>query len=293
MSTWTRLCASAALNLRVTLRSGQAFIWQQSPEGTWYGAIDDFPVELKEEDDWIFVKIPTPADQLERVQDYFQLAFDMAALYDTWKPRDKEFSELCGKFPGLRVLRQDPVECLFSFVVSQNNHVKRISSILLDIRKFAGKQISDSPEIFAFPEISDLAKISLEQYQRLGLGYRAKYFRSVAVELDRLGGRDFLSALRESEISHARETLMKFPGVGRKVADCVGLFSLDCRGLVPCDTHVLALAQKRLKKTPKKNPTPRDHDEIQKYFLDVFGEFAGWAHSVLFVARLAEFKKSI
>ena len=297
--TWTELCAISALNLHLTLHSGQAFIWQQLPSGEWCGAIDGFPVLLRESENRVFVEVwlQCPERQIDRVRDYFQLSYDMEKMYARWQSSDEEFMNISSHrtFQGLRILRQDPVECLFSFVVSQNNNVKRISSILQEIRKFAGEKILQSPEIYAFPEIFRLGKISEAEYVKLGLGYRAKYFRSTAIALEELGGKDWLMSLRkhsQPDLSNVRELLMQFHGVGRKVADCVSLFSLDFSELVPCDTHVLAIAQKRLKKIPRKSPTLADHDEIQKYFVSVFGELAGWAHSILFVARLAEFRSA-
>ena len=289
---WRELCAAGALNLHLTLRSGQAFAWERTEKDVWIGAVGETAVQLKEENGKILVLLDKNENDFIRVHEYFQLGHDMAGLYEDWKRRDGEFSKLASerKFQGLRILRQDPVECLFSFITSQNNNVKRISAILRAICKFAGKQISDSPQIHAFPDVCELARISEDDYRELGLGYRAKYFRATAAALAELGGRDFLLSLRGGELAQVRDCLMRFHGVGRKVADCVSLFSLDFAALVPCDTHVLALAKQRLKKSVK-NPTPRDHDEIQDYFASVFGAYAGWAHSVLFVARLAEFKK--
>jgi len=69
------------------------------------------------------------------------------------------------------------------------------------------------------------------------------------------------------------------------VADCVSLFSLDFPWLVPCDTHVLEISKKYFSK-PEKN-----HDKIQEKFRVIFGDFAGWAHCVLFAASLGKRKR--
>ena len=78
---------------------------------------------------------------------------------------------------------------------------------------------------------------------------------------------------------------MEFPGVGRKVAECVALFSCDCLELVPVDTHVWQIARKHygIKDATLSAAT---YTKITDTFIDVFGACAGWAHSVLFTAAL-------
>ena len=58
------------------------------------------------------------------------------------------------------------------------------------------------------------------------------------------GGEEWLNGLRGKTPDTVREELTQLHGVGRKVADCIGLFSMDCAGLIPVDTHVFQIAQK-------------------------------------------------
>jgi len=91
----------------------------------------------------------------------------------------------------------------------------------------------------------------------------------------------------------ASHKLQKLPGVGRKVADCISLFSLGAHAAVPVDTHIWALTKKvyapRLKAA--KNITDAICNEIAEVYSSVFGEYAGWAHSVLFLSEIASRNK--
>lgn len=66
------------------------------------------------------------------MESYFRLDKNLEELIAEWREKDKYFSEI--NIFGLRMVRQEPLECLISFIVSQNNNIKRISSNLLSIR---------------------------------------------------------------------------------------------------------------------------------------------------------------
>ena len=88
--------------------------------------------------------------------------------------------------------------------------------------------------------------------------------------------------------------LMLMPGVGRKVADCVALFSLDQTEGIPVDTHVWDIALRDydplLSLKGAKSITPAIYEEVGEVFRKRFPRKAGWAHSVLFAAELPEFR---
>ncbi|SNX82690.1 related to 8-oxoguanine DNA-glycosylase [Melanopsichium pennsylvanicum] len=95
--------------------------------------------------------------------------------------------------------------------------------------------------------------------------------------------RSYLQHLRTVPYASARAELMQFPGVGPKVADCILLMSLDQASSIPVDRHVFQFAEKWYRLRTKK------YEEIADYFRDLWGEYAGWAHSVLFTADLRSF----
>jgi len=87
------------------------------------------------------------------------------------------------------------------------------------------------PSILAAPEVSSVLR-------SLGFGYRAEFIQRTAAMLvdahgfniepdTREASEKWLMHLRDLGTFDAREELLKFIGVGRKVADCVLLMSLD------------------------------------------------------------------
>ena len=78
------------------------------------------------------------------------------------------------------------------------------------------------------------------------------------------------------------------------MADCICLMSLDKVGAIPVDTHVwqIALQDYKLKKISSvKSLNATNYKAIGDLFRSIFGEYAGWAHSVLFAADLKQFKE--
>ena len=99
---------------------------------------------------------------------------------------------------------------------------------------------------FSFPNLEQLGKATEKELRDLGMGYRAGYITETVKILKEKGGQEFLLELRAKRDQglEVREALTQLKGVGRKVADCIRLFSLDADEISPVDTHVFQLAQK-------------------------------------------------
>ncbi|CAG8452241.1 7057_t:CDS:2 [Paraglomus brasilianum] len=151
----------------------------------------------------------------------------------------------------------------------------------------------NSHTYYDFPLLSSLSHASLESELRdLGFGYRAKYIAETAKLLEKRG-EDWLTGLRTCGYEEAKELLTQLSGVGPKVADCVLLMSLDKPNAIPIDTHVWQIAKRSYgfsSSASSKTLTPRMYTEIAEYFRRLFGEYSGWAHSVLFTADLKAFE---
>ncbi|XP_045201933.2 N-glycosylase/DNA lyase-like [Mercenaria mercenaria] len=232
------------------------------------------------------------------LKDYFQLGIKLEDMYKTWSEADKHFEEISKQFTGIRMIRQDPVECLFSFICSSNNHISRITSMVDKLAEHYGQKILvtscvDGVDFYTFPKIEALAAEGVDQKLRdLGFGYRAKYIQQSARFIKDNGGEEWLYSLRGMEYKDAKRNLVKLCGVGAKVADCVALMCLDKPASIPVDTHVWQIAARdympKLKQA--KSLTDKLYDEIGDYFRNLWGPYAGWAHSVLFTADLKQFK---
>lgn len=128
----------------------------------------------------------------------------------------------------------------------------------------------------------------------MGFGYRAEYIVDTVEMIKNNGGEEWLAKHRNISHYEIRKELMKLKGIGRKVADCICLFSMDCHQAVPVDTHVFQLA-KRLgyiaKERDKKSMNDTLYNKIADCYFKKFGKYAGWAQQVLFIGDLSMYKE--
>lgn len=233
-----------------------------------------------------------------------------APLYERWTQKSDRMARIINTLPGLRIVRQDPIECLFSFICSSNNNIQRIQQMVDKLRVTYGDHLftcsSTSHRFHAFPSIDALATKSKEATLReLGFGYRAPFIIKTAQQLQALDGYKYLHDIRDegakaqlpsgsAEFNGSyQDQLMVFAGVGRKVADCVALFSLERLDAIPVDTHVWQIACREFDASladKKKSLTPGVYRSVGDHFRARFAPFAGWAHSVLFAGDLTAFQ---
>lgn len=158
---------------------------------------------------------------------YFDLSTDYASMKEDFSKVSEVMAKACDFAPGIRILNQDSWEALCSFVVSQNNNIKRIMGIIERMSQRYGKIGKDG--IHGFPCADTLAGASEQDLRDCGLGFRAEYIINTATAV--CSGRILLEDLKEIEISKAYEMLMQVKGIGPKVASCALLFGchrLDC-----------------------------------------------------------------
>ncbi|NXM94567.1 OGG1 lyase, partial [Sylvia borin] len=312
-SLWRCLpCPPAELRLDLVLSSGQSFRWWESSPGAWTGVLEGRVWTLRQDGDRLWYTVygeedehkeeeerdgcPAKAAKLDVAEtdrilrDYFQLDVGLSALYHGWAAADPLFRKVAKDFPGVRVLRQDPVECLFSFICTSNNNISRITAMIERLCQAFGRRLCclDSRPFHAFPSLSALTAADAEARLRaLGFGYRAKFVSGSARAIAEGLGTEGLCQLRTVPYAEARRVLCALPGVGAKVADCVCLLSLDKAEAVPVDTHVWHIARQRYGMAlGGKSLTPRAYQEIGDFFRGLWGPRAGWAQAVLFCADL-------
>ena len=113
------------------------------------------------------------------LRDYFQLNVDLPMLYKQWSLADKNFEKISNSFLGIRIMRQDPTENLFSFICSSNNHVSRISGMVNKLSEHYGVKLGTIGEkvMYSFPSAKDLDNPEVEgKLRELGFGYRYVYY---------------------------------------------------------------------------------------------------------------------
>lgn len=179
---------------------------------------------------------------------YFEKFFDLTTDYKDIKNQLAGYKEL--EFPlsfggGIRILKQDLLETIISFMISANNNIKRITGTLDKIRLHFNKKIENScgAEIYAFPSLEELATLDESFFKSVGAGYRAPYLTYTISKLN-----DFLNDYSFEKASSIEtkvllNELLKLKGVGRKVAECILLFGYGKKDVFPVDTWIKKIYQ--------------------------------------------------
>ncbi|KAI8142827.1 DNA glycosylase [Fennellomyces sp. T-0311] len=282
-----------------TLKCGQTFRWRQTDD-LWSCVLNGRLYTLKQTPSTVLYGVFPDQDESAMratLRDYFQLdRVSLEACYRRWSQLDVNFKAKAGYFEGIRILRQDPWENLVAFICSSNNNIARISQMVQKLCVHYGPAVAtlDGVAYHDFPTIDALAQDGVEEKLReLGFGYRAKYIAQTASQVKE-NSAEWLWNLRKAPYSEAKEALMSLSGVGPKVADCVCLMSLDHPEAIPVDTHVWQIALRDYGFGKKgKSLTAKLYDQVGDHFRNLFGEYSGWAHSVLFTADLRAFESRL
>ena len=184
---------------------------------------------------------------------------------------------------GIRILNQDLWETLISFIISANNNIPRIKGIIERISKKYGKEIKwNNKSYYTFPSPEELSKASIKDLRLLGLGFRdtrvyetTKMVKEKQIDLEKLE--------EIEDINKLREELLKFPGVGPKVADCIMLFSMKKYEVFPIDVWVKRVMTE-LYLNDEENIN-LSNKKILEFAENKFGNLAGLAQQYLFYWR--------
>ncbi len=219
----------SCLDLKQTLFCGQCFRFKELGENSFEGIVGDKYGKFTQKPDGI--EIDCPEKDLPFWQDYFDLDLDYDKLLKEFN-KDKTLKSAC-EGRKIRVLKQPPFETLISFIISQNNNIKRIAGIIDRLCENFGTKTEYG---YAFPTQQQLKNVTEEALAPLRAGFRAKYIADAAEKINS-GEVDFhkIKALPDDE---AREALKVIKGVGDKVADCVLLFGLHRLSAVPKDVWI-------------------------------------------------------
>jgi N-glycosylase/DNA lyase len=273
------------LDLDATLRSGQVFRWRRGDDGVWVGAIRRRTVWLAQSDDATTVTFAVsdaePAEAAAGVRAFLRLEdLDLTEAAARWCAADPYFAAVWEQNPGVRVLRQDPEECFFSFLCASVAPIARIAAMLGAVATAAGDPLPGGA--IAFPHAAQIARLSERQLRGMGLGFRARRVAEAAAALTATSP-GALHALRGRPLAEIRAALCAYHGVGTKIADCIALFALDCDAAVPVDTHVWRLACTRYApQLAGRSLTATTYAEATRAFHERFGPYAGWAQQILF-----------
>ncbi len=214
---------------RQILFCGQAFRWREQ-DGVFSGIVGDKYLTLRADGEKI--TLDCESDDIPFWRNYFDLDTDYGALIGRFS-QDRYLKEACAEKSGIRILRQQPFETLISFIISQNNNIKRITGIIERLCESFGEKREFG---YLFPTEKQLYGITDEDLAPLRSGFRAKYIADAMQKLE--SGEVSLSAIADMDYEQGRQELKKIKGVGDKVADCVLLFGYYKTEAFPRDVWI-------------------------------------------------------
>ncbi|MCR5161410.1 MAG: DNA-3-methyladenine glycosylase 2 family protein [Lachnospiraceae bacterium] len=171
---------------------------------------------------------------------YFDMDADYAAYREAVDPSDLFLTAASEEGRGIRILRQDPWEMLITFIISQRKNIPAIKSCVESLCRKYGKRIEDQAAdggfYYAFPSAEALAGALDEDLRTCSLGYRAPYIKATAI--DAAADPEALYRMAEMTNEELLDALMRFKGVGVKVANCVSLFAYHRIDAFPVDVWI-------------------------------------------------------
>jgi N-glycosylase/DNA lyase len=290
----------------ISVNSGQMFLWQKF-DNSWYGVYGDHILKFSivgknregtnEYDNIQFFSFPEFKEFKNWEQHVFRLDDDIENILSAFA-NDLILSKAIRMYPGLRLMRQDPEQCMISFACASNTNIGMIRRMLSNLcRKFGNPISVDGRKFFTFPTADRLNKVSTKELLSCGVGYRVKAIKAVADSI--ASNRIDFDYLKRAKYSASKVELLKIYGIGNKIADCILLFSLEKLEAFPIDvwiTRALSLYypwilnENKKQNWNKERTLKADEKSIRRYKYEIlsevvrmhFGKYAGYAQQYLF-----------
>ena len=204
-------------NLRETLLGGQSFSWREE-DGVFTAVLNDH-----------VYRIGTLSDAASDpfLYDYFDLGYDYAAAREAIAKKDDILREAVESTGLIRLLHQDHWTAAISFILSQNNNIKRITGLYRRLSEKYGHEVEKG--YFSFPTAEEMAGVTEEELRALGTGFRAPFI------LDAVKKAPLLDTIDGLSFDDAMAALQTIKGIGPKVASCILIFSYQRREGFPMD----------------------------------------------------------
>jgi N-glycosylase/DNA lyase len=274
-------------DLDKTLSCGQVFRWKKN-RTDWIGVVKDNVVTLRQDGQTLCYE---GIDEQDLIQ-YLNLDLNPKVILESIRNAIKqstgglsdplfETAVMAGK--GLRILKQDPWECLISFICSQNSNIPAIKKRIDLICSRYGTPLPGG--YFRFPTAIDLACKDSETIQECSTGYRSSYLVDTAGYIAK--DPSLLTRLSLLPLEEARKELLHLRGVGPKVADCILLFAYNFYEVVPVDVWIRKIMTQGYLQLRGRacNRNECSYSQIAGFCNEYFGQYAGYAQQFLFAAR--------
>ena len=263
-----------SIDIDNSINSGQVFLWEKQGSD-WYG-IDGQDI-LKINKNGVIKSIRNSKTDFFRKNDNIQEIIKSIS-------KDKTVKKAVKEYEGLRIFKQDPFQCMISFIISSNSNIQKIKSSLEKItRKFGTKVKIEGKEFFVFPKPEKIGNASINEIKACGVGYRASFVKEAAkmVTLKKIN----FEYLEKCDYNEAKKNICLVPGIGNKVADCIMLFSLNKLESFPLDTWMIKILEKYYSKEFKietKTITQKQYELLHEKIVNYFGPYCGYAQQYLF-----------
>ena len=283
-----RLDISQPFDLAGSLESGQAHRWKKLGDGWYSGVLGSHLVHIRQQDGGVEYQL---ADATGRIDDadftgelgsYFRLDDPIDDIYADIC-RDRRVATMVERYPGLRILRQEPWECTVAFICSATSNIPRIHQNMEAMADSLGEPLNLDGEVrHTFPSAKRLSDAGEGFLRELGLGFRAPYVIAAA-NMVRAGALN-LDELTRLPYGEAKGRLMECRGIGAKIADCIAVFALEKLEAFPVDVWVRRALAEWYFPMQKKPPDKAMVEWAQGYF----GKYAGYSQQYLFHGRRQE-----
>jgi len=252
---------------------GQSFRWKVEDDNSYttiaYGKV----LNVKRENNDIIMNNTNLDDFYNIWYNYFDLGRDYDEIKEELS-KDPILKEAIRFGEGIRILNQEPFETIISFIISANNQIPRIKKSIELISRNYGEKI-EGTEYYSFPKAEKLAEAKPEDLKEIcRVGFRAERI----VETSKIiasGGLD-INKIYELPKEEGKELLLKLPGVGNKVSECILLFAFKKSDAFPVDVWVKRVMEFFYLKEDT------DVKLIGDYGAKLFGSLAGFAQQYLF-----------
>ena len=288
-------------DLATTLDSGQVFRWQRVND-CWHGVVGKHFVQLTQTENGILASTGAPVNDWSFLHHFLQTDLNLAAILKTF-PDDAPMRAAVASCRGLRLLRQDPWDCLASFILSSTKQIVQIRQIVALLCERFGERLAPQPPVgravlCAPPPANGRMLVhhdgahgvtrptSCPSPQRLAAGteaglrackmcFRAPNLLNAARQI--AAGKLDLEKIRTLDYARARAELMTLRGVGGKIADCVLLFGYGFDAAFPVDVWIERALQELY--FPRRRASEK---RLLKFAATHFGPHAGYAQQYLF-----------
>lgn len=204
-------------NLRETLLGGQSFSWQEE-DGLFSAVLNDKVYRIRGIED---------AEEDPFLYHYMALDYDWEKARQEIGKKDPILKRATEENGLIRILNQDGWIATISFILSQNNNIKRIKGLYDRLSRSYGHEVEKG--YWSFPDPDELSRATEEELRALGTGFRAPFI------IDAVRKHSILDSIQSMSFDDAFEALQEIKGIGPKVASCILIFGFARKEGFPLD----------------------------------------------------------